>query len=381
MISVIVPVYNVESYLRKCLDSILAQTFTEFELICVDDGSTDRSGAICDEYAKKDSRVLALHKENGGVVSARKAGLQAASGSFDIWVDADDWIEPDYFFQMVDAQAQTGADIVAANLHLDRCRDSTKLLNCIPPGLYSHEDLLPKLIYSGTFFECGLQPHLVTKLIRNEILQKVQTTVDQRICMGEDGAFVYPSVLEADKIAITDICGYHYIQRPNSMTKISSIDELDRLRLLLKHLEQAFEKAGVWEIMRPQLVQYEKYLMLVRQLPVLDQRLLLPFGGIPYNSRVVIYGAGVAGQQVYRYLLNGNLAEILLWADQNDSYYRGIGLPVCAPQAIQNLEGQYDYVLIANMSEPTANAIRSYLLSIQVPEEKIRWLSKDFIYG
>ena len=92
-ITVIVPVYNTEKYLRRCVDSILAQTFTDFELLLIDDGSTDGSGAICDEYAKKDSRVRVFHKEIGGVSSARNLGLDKAYGEWISFVDSDDWID------------------------------------------------------------------------------------------------------------------------------------------------------------------------------------------------------------------------------------------------------------------------------------------------
>lgn len=100
MISVIVPIYNVAVYLEQCMESILRQTYTELEIILVDDGSTDGCYQICEEYKKKDSRVVVLHKENGGLVSARKAGIQAATGNYIAWVDGDDWIEPDMYERM-----------------------------------------------------------------------------------------------------------------------------------------------------------------------------------------------------------------------------------------------------------------------------------------
>ena len=96
-ISVIVPVYNVERYLRRCIDSILAQTFTDFELLLIDDGSKDSSGEICDEYAAKDSRIIVFHKENGGVSSARNVGLDNVRGEWVAFVDADDKISDGYF--------------------------------------------------------------------------------------------------------------------------------------------------------------------------------------------------------------------------------------------------------------------------------------------
>ncbi|MCB8516908.1 glycosyltransferase, partial [Enterococcus durans] len=96
-ISIIVPIYNVEQYLRKCVDSILAQTFTDFEVILVDDGSPDNSGAICDEYAKLDSRVRVIHKENGGLSDARNAGIEIAKGKYLGFVDSDDFIDKDMY--------------------------------------------------------------------------------------------------------------------------------------------------------------------------------------------------------------------------------------------------------------------------------------------
>ena len=114
MISVIIPVYKAEPYLRPCVDSVLAQTFTDLELILVDDGSPDGCPAICDEYAKKDPRVRVIHKENGGPASAVIAGVQAASGEYIGFVDSDDWIDPDYYADLYRGLAETGADAAEA---------------------------------------------------------------------------------------------------------------------------------------------------------------------------------------------------------------------------------------------------------------------------
>ena len=97
MLSVIIPVYNTEAYLKRCLDSVLGQTYKNIEVICVNDGSTDNSLQILKDYEKKDKRVLVIDKENGGVVSARKAGIKAASGEYCTYVDSDDWIEPNMY--------------------------------------------------------------------------------------------------------------------------------------------------------------------------------------------------------------------------------------------------------------------------------------------
>ena len=111
LISVIVPVYKVEAYLRRCLDSIVNQTDRNLEIILVDDGSPDHSGAICDAYAKRDRRIRVIHKVNGGVSSARNAGLEAASGEYIGWVDSDDWIENDMFEYLKNLAVTCQADV------------------------------------------------------------------------------------------------------------------------------------------------------------------------------------------------------------------------------------------------------------------------------
>lgn len=114
-ISVIIPVYNAEKYLRRCIDSVLSQTFTDFELLLIDDGSKDKSGAICDEYAAKDSRVRVFHKENGGVSSARNMGLDNACGNYIAFVDADDWIDGNMYYEMFAAINESKSDIVCCD--------------------------------------------------------------------------------------------------------------------------------------------------------------------------------------------------------------------------------------------------------------------------
>ena len=115
-ISVIVPIYKAENYLHKCIDSILAQTFQDFQLILVDDGSPDKSGKIWDDYAVKDSRIEVIHKQNGGVMSARKCGILSARGLYSIQIDPDDWVEPSLLEDLFQEAIQEKADIGKATL-------------------------------------------------------------------------------------------------------------------------------------------------------------------------------------------------------------------------------------------------------------------------
>jgi glycosyltransferase involved in cell wall biosynthesis len=127
LVSVIVPVYKAEAYLHKCVDSLLAQTMTDFEVLLIDDGSPDRSGAICDEYAAKDSRIRVFHKENGGVASARQVGIENVRGEYTIHADPDDWVEPTMLEELYAKAKEDDADMVICDYYEERV-DSQKYI-------------------------------------------------------------------------------------------------------------------------------------------------------------------------------------------------------------------------------------------------------------
>ncbi len=378
MISVIVPIYNTSEYLEQCVGSILNQTYRDLEVILVDDGSSYLCGKACDEYAVTDYRVKVIHKENGGLVSARKTGLKAATGEFVGYVDSDDWIEPDYYEKMVLAQEKTGADIVLSGHFHDIGADSRQVRDNFPVGVYTKEQLLPALLYAGRFFEYGVQPHMVTKLFKKEIAVKMQMRVDNRIVIGEDAAVVYPSVLEAEKVYVSDVCAYHYIQHPNSITKSREVKKgAEIYDLLFKCLEEAFKEKKVWEILESQLKQYKKYLLFMHQISIFDKKVLMPYGGIQQGSKVIIYGAGVLGQKMYRYLAEKEEISIVLWVDQKYVVYQENGFGVSDPDEILKVT-DYDFILIANTVQDVAENIRQYLVDKGIDNKKILWFSEEF---
>ena len=239
-LSIIVPVYNVCGYLRDCIDSILAQSFTDFELILVDDGSTDGSGEICDEYVKRDSRIKVIHKENGGVVSARKAGISAAKGLYAGYVDGDDWIEKDMYEKMVHYMRKYGCDLVMCDIvHESKALplSSGGTRADLDGGYYDHEKLkekiFPNMIYAGQFYEFGVYPVIWNKLYKREKLIKHQSAVDARIKTGEDAACVYPYLLSCESVYfIKDMSLYHYRRSENSMTSAYDSMYFERFKTL-----------------------------------------------------------------------------------------------------------------------------------------------------
>lgn len=246
-LSIIVPVYNVCAFLEKCLNSILAQTFEDYELIIVDDGSTDSSGEICDRFAMRDSRIKVIHKENGGVVSARKAGITAARGKYAGYVDGDDWIDPQMYEKMVHCMQKHDCDIVMCDVvHENKSRPfssgSTRI--DIEDGYYNSEKLkekiLPCMIYAGEFFHFGIYPVIWNKLYKREKLIKHQMAVDDAIKTGEDAACVYPYIFNSDSLYfMKNMPLYHYRHSQNQMTAAYDDMYFERFKALYGFLSHS----------------------------------------------------------------------------------------------------------------------------------------------
>ena len=214
MLSVIVPVYNVENYLCKCLDSLLAQDFPDYEIILVDDGSTDGSGAICDKYTSENPVFRCIHKTNGGHTSARKKGYEISRGQYVTFVDSDDWVSPDMYSKMCQAACDTHADIVVCNYTAVMPDKEAVVRALFAPGFYDksrlEKEVYPYMIYSGSFFQFGVVPSLCNKLFRRELLQSHLFHVPNDIVIGEDALATYSCMLEASSIYFIDESFYYY---------------------------------------------------------------------------------------------------------------------------------------------------------------------------
>lgn len=223
LFSIIIPVYNVEKYLNKCVDSVLNQTFTDFEVILVDDGSPDNCPAICDSYAEKDNRVKVIHKQNGGLINARKSGLEAASGGYIGFVDSDDWIEPEMYELFAQMIEKYSPDMVLSDFYFDNEKELVNSEQLFEQEFYDKsalkEKLYPKMLFSGIYYKFGVNPCCWSKVYKKELLKKNLPLVDGRIKMGEDAAFTYPCLIDAQSVATIKKPCYHYILNPDSMTK------------------------------------------------------------------------------------------------------------------------------------------------------------------
>jgi len=243
LFSIIVPIYNVEAYLPKCIESVREQTYPDFELILVDDGSPDGCGNLCDAYAAKDSRILVIHKENGGVTSARLAGAEAASGEYVCCLDGDDWLAPDYLEKMAEEAGKANPDILCTGMVLAYPDRQTEKRIAFPPGYYRRDEmeasLFPHLIQNASagYFP----PTLCAKAIRRRLYLPMQSAVDTRIKIGEDGACTIPCIYRARSLSILPDCLYHYRQNDASMTKNSRAFPWSGPELITTHLMQQID--------------------------------------------------------------------------------------------------------------------------------------------
>ena len=208
LISVIVPVYNVEKYLPKCIESILAQTYMNWELLLIDDGSPDNSGIICDNYAERDNRIRVIHKKNEGVSSARNLGIDKASGNFIMFVDSDDWIENDYLSNFGDLSS-IGNDVLILQ-GVERISNITNKTQWIVQyeNKLCYGEEINKMIAEYELLHSGFP---VAKLFSKELIIKNNIRFNTTISFHEDHLFVFEYWKYINKLKITSSISYKYI--------------------------------------------------------------------------------------------------------------------------------------------------------------------------
>lgn len=220
LVSIIVPVYNTEKYLKRCIDTLVKQTFQNLEIILVDDGSTDRSGRICDEYALADSRIRAIHKKNGGLVSAWKRGVEESLGEYLCFVDSDDWVDPEMVSEMIKCLTGSKKEIVASDYVIEKANGNRQNV---------HQGLEPGE-YEGTVLKTKIIPELLgkenrpvffsrcMKLISRELITANCKYSDPAIRMGEDVTVILPALIDCERLVVMDHkIFYHYFYADESM--------------------------------------------------------------------------------------------------------------------------------------------------------------------
>lgn len=233
--SIIIPVYNVEKVLERCLDSILAQTITNFECILIDDGSTDSSGEICDKYKLKDNRIKVLHKKNEGVSKARNEGLKLAHGEYIVFVDSDDCVSPDYLSAFEPGEydlIMTGAYICDGNLSIQSTRSvENKYWNVL-----NENDIIAILDTWNSY-------SVWAKCFKKSIIDEVNMSFAENCNYGEDAVFTAIYLKNSTSVKFKDVVTYWYCQYEDAtLSKLDENEKLDKYNLYYKLMYDAFEE-------------------------------------------------------------------------------------------------------------------------------------------
>lgn len=257
-ISVVIPVYNVEKYLRRCVDSVINQTYSSLEIILVDDGSPDQCPAICDEYAEQDKRIKVIHKTNGGLASARNAGMKIATGKYLFFVDSDDWLDPDGLEKLYQIAEEYNVDFV-------RYRSVRENWPALPPhyptmvekeremrgGYYSKDDIdkevLPRLFATSSLTlgpivgSCG-------SLYKTSLLKENSIMFHEEIKYSEDVLFSAEVVTNANGFYYLDDGGiYHYFYNNSSISKSFKKDRWESCKAMIRISEEEFLNKGEYD--------------------------------------------------------------------------------------------------------------------------------------
>lgn len=379
LITVIVTCYNKEKYIEKCIGSIIGQTYVDLQIIIVDDGSEDKSGSICDQYAKMDDRIYVIHKKNEGVISARNAGLEVAEGDYVSIIDGDDYLELTMYEELAKAAMDGDYDFVQCDMFCDKNNiifrhrmacgfkkiDNPKNCSEVWDSLL---DVTKKCDY--------ITPNLANKLIKKSLVKTVCNRLPSRMKHAEDLVAVIDLIInEVKSVYLMPVPLYHYVWSADSHSNVYSFNRILDCVEWYRSIENIFRMSGMFE-------KYEKKLQkgVVREILDVITSTNIYCGKFPLYSidfierlkgkKIILYGAGRVGRDYNLQLRNNNEVDIVAWLDRVQS----IGIDcseIKTPDHIKDF--CYDYVIIAVQNIDTAREIRMWLRANGVDDEKILW--------
>lgn len=386
-VSIIIPVYNAEKYLDRCLDSVLGQTLKEIEIVCVDDGSTDKSLEILKRYAMQDSRIVIIHKDNGGLISARKAGIAAARGKYTGYVDSDDWIEPDMYENLYRVAEKNQVALVTCGYYLEG-NYVTEHRDTVEEGLYldkKMEYLRNNLIYNMKNKETGLRASLCCKLFDTSLIREIQNMIPNSITIAEDKMCLLAYVLNCKSVYVSYELYYHYWINPNSMTHEVNLEYLICVNEVYKFLVSLYEHDNFSSIMRAQAELYITDMLLKginTRLGFQNDNLFWvdPYwlDKISYGAKVVLYGAGTLGRKYRKQLESRKDLEYVTCVDFAYEHMATEDFFVESPISLSNYV--YDFIVITIKNSKKADEVKQKLLELRIPNEKVLWFEQPEIF-
>ncbi len=385
-ITVIVPIYNAENYLCKCVGSIISQTHVNLQVILVDDGSVDASLNICKQLQEMDSRIEIYHTENKGSVAARKYGLERARGTYIGFVDADDYVEPEMFAELLHLLRWIDADFV----HTGYVEEGgTKAIICdFEEEVAEFFDISEKIHFIQKYLlkegdRSLVSPSLVTKLYKAAFIKNCFLHLPDEQQYGEDLLCLWRCILESRRIVLHRSAMYHYVVRKNSLSHMPYEDYMIKEIGLWHHLLKVMAEYQCLKTLKEDI-----YIFFKRRMVTVLQADKKNDIRIPHyywknieklsGKRIVIYGAGDVGQDYYAQISKYKSCEILAWVDSDWRKYHFDYAKVTEKNEVNYIS--CDVIIIAVRDRETGMEIRKLLKDKGVPSNKVKWQEPGCYY-
>lgn len=369
-ITVIVSIYNLEDYLKNCIDSIVNQTYKNLEIILVDDGSLDSSGVICDEYAKKDQRIIVIHKDNGGPLSARKAGVEKASGNYISFVDGDDWIDFETYKTILNRIKSYNPDMITFGLKKHENNSLSEKYNRLNEGLYSKEQLYDFIKNNYASDDLAFKRIIIgsscTVIYKTSLIKKCINNINDSINVCEDGALNLICLLNIDSLFSVHYAPYHYMVRKNSIMHSSVRKEIKGIEQLIKTVYNAIIAKNLTDnlYIMNQYSYWMIYTTLISNITDYWDNIEQLYSQLSSPSKIVLYGNGVFGEELRE----------LIEKEKKHKFVRFVN-----SSCIDMLDDDFDYIIISITFADFVSEVNQKLIDYGVPDEKILYLTNDSI--
>lgn len=375
LISIIVPIFNIEKYVSECVESIIQQTYENIQIILVDDGSTDKSGEICDKYALSDSRIEVIHQKNQGLVLARKSGLEKAIGDYIGFVDGDDYIEPDMYEELLKVIRKHDADLV----HSGFIKGDKRIINFKGEVIEfnnrkDREDFIRMFIlYSPGY----ITPSIWSKVFKAEFIKECYNKVPNNTQYGEDLINFCVCIEKCSKIVLFAKAYYHYRYRKESITNGIDLNSLKMLFRYYVHICNMVAGYECYDELEEFLIDefYNNILHKIRAFENKDFQMARYYYTQPeglQGKKIVIYGAGAVGRDYYAQISRYTDCDIVAWVDIQPEKYHYPYIKLYGIEALEQIA--FDVLIIAVSSEKIAYEIKEQLVQKGVDENKIMWI-------
>ncbi len=380
MISVIVPVYNTEQYLKRCISSILNQSYSNYEIICVNDGSDDGSYNYMCELQRQDSRIKVINKSHEGSGSARRVAALVAQGNYIACIDSDDWIEPDMFRDMIEIIEQYDVDVVMSGFIRDYGTYQIVEPEHMKSGLYfgdAVKDLKDNLIDYEHFVRFNVSASLSNKIIKTSLVRPYLLNIPPEVLIDTDTVCSYPAIWDAVSGYVTEKCYYHYCQNVQSVMHDIKPDRTPSIVAAYEYMNRIVEThpSDIGNRLRQSefLEVYSWCNYHPARLFGYSKNRLSGYGSINPSDKLVLYGAGSFGRHLYQFITEQTELNVVAFVDRASNDPR-----VIKPEALTDMV--FDKVLVCVLLYEIVENIKAGLSELGIDENRIITINPEELY-